>query len=258
MATPADIVERALMPAELAERMPHARLLLSDEPQMESPEHYEQLALLTSTLQWAWRERSGFFIGANLSIYYDRNELTRRRFCGPDLFVVNAAEPAKRNSWVVWEEGGRYPDLIIELLSDSTAATDRNGKKRLYQDVFRTPEYFWFHPITLEFEGFRLSAEHRYEPIPPDASGHRLSEALQMRLGVHERQLRFFDLDGALIPTPAESALQEQAEAEAQRQIAETERARADAERARAEAERQRADALADRLRAAGLDPGQK
>jgi Uma2 family endonuclease len=255
MATPAEVVERALMPAELAERMPHARLLLSDEPQMESPEHYEQLALLTTTLQWAWRHRSGFFIGANLSIYYDRNQLTRRRFCGPDLFVVNEAEPAKRNSWVVWEEGGRYPDLIIELLSDSTAPTDRNGKKRLYQDVFRTPEYFWFHPLTLEFEGFRLSAEHRYEPIPADARGQRLSEALRMRLGVHARKLRFFDLDGELIPTPAESALQEHAEAEAQRRLAEAEHARAETEHARAEAERRRADALAARLRAAGLDP---
>ncbi len=33
---------------------------------------------------------------------------------------------------------GKYPDLIIELLSESTATTDRNLKKSLYQDRFRT------------------------------------------------------------------------------------------------------------------------
>lgn len=33
---------------QLAERMPDARELLSDEPEMESTQHYQQLALLVS------------------------------------------------------------------------------------------------------------------------------------------------------------------------------------------------------------------
>jgi len=38
---------------------------------------------------------------------------------------------------------GKYPNLIVEILSDSTAAIDRGLKKQLYQ-AFRTPDYFWF------------------------------------------------------------------------------------------------------------------
>ncbi len=212
--------------AEFAEQMPNARLILSDEPQLESPEHYEQLALLTTSLNWNWRDRQGFFIGANLSIYYDRSELLRRKFCGPDFFLVKDVEPAKRNSWVVWEEGGRYPDLIIEILSDSTAKTDRVDKKQLYQNIFRTPEYFWFHPYTLEFQGFQLSKKLIYEPIN-DTNGMKWSNALQMYLGIHTNKLRFYSQDGNLIPTPAKSA----------------------------EIERKRAEALAAKLQELGIDP---
>ena len=129
---------------QLAERMPDARELLSDEPEMESTQHYQQLAMLVSHLEWYWRERNDFFIGANLTVYYAHEQLQRRQFRGPDFFLVREVTRAPRNSWVVWEEGGRYPDLIIELLSDSTALVDRTDKKSLYQNIFRTPEYFWF------------------------------------------------------------------------------------------------------------------
>ncbi|MFM7440722.1 MAG: Uma2 family endonuclease, partial [Snowella sp.] len=79
--------------------------------------------------------------------------------------------------WVVWEEDGRYPDLIIELLSDSTANVDRTTKLDLYAGRFHTPEYFYFSPETLEFAGFRLDF-NQYRPIPPNAQGWLWSESL--------------------------------------------------------------------------------
>jgi hypothetical protein len=87
----------------------------------------------------------------------------------------------------VWEEGGRYPDVIVELLSNSTEKVDRTTKKQLYQDSFRTPEYFWFHPETLELAGFRLSGAS-YRPILGDERDWRYSEQLGLYLGVHEGQ----------------------------------------------------------------------
>ena len=75
-----------------------------------------------------------------------------RDFRGPDFFVVLGAEKSPRKSWVVWQEGGVYPHVIIELLSSSTAQVDRGLKKELYQNIFRTPDYFWFDPDLLEFE----------------------------------------------------------------------------------------------------------
>ena len=106
----------------LDELMPDATLLESDEPEMESSLHYLQLALLVSCLDWLWRDRQDYFIGANLTIYFSRQQLKNRDFRGPDFFLVTNTQNHPRRSWVVWEEDGKYPDLIIELLSTSTAA----------------------------------------------------------------------------------------------------------------------------------------
>lgn len=193
--------------AELADLMPDATQLESNEPEMESSLHYAQLALLVACLEWLWRDQTDFFIGANLTVYFSREQLKSRDFRGPDFFLVKQTEKRPRKSWVVWEEGGQYPDLIIELLSPATAKTDRHLKKLLYQDRFRTPEYFWFSPETLEFEGYRLIGQH-YEPIELNPSGQRWSEVLGLFLGVQDGVLRYFQSSGELVPTPEEAAVQ--------------------------------------------------
>jgi Uma2 family endonuclease len=225
---------------ELEAQMPDGRRLISDEPEMESSLHYLQLLLLVTSLEWAWRDRQDFFIGANLTIYFSRQQLKHRDFRGPDFFLVNHTTPEPRSSWVVWEEDGRYPDLIIELLSDSTAPVDRTTKRQLYGERFHTPEYFYFSPETLEFQGFRLDLNH-YEPIIPNDRGWLWSEILGFFLGIEGRQLRYFSLEGALLPTPEEAAR--------------AERARAEQATQRAEQATQRADRLAAQLRALGVEP---
>lgn len=193
---------------QLEAQMPDATLLLSDEPEMESSLHYMQLLLLVTCLEWLWRDRKDFFIGANLTIYYSRQQLRNRDFRGPDFFLVMGTQKYPRNSWVVWEEDGRYPDLIIELLSDSTANVDRTVKKQLYQNQFRTPEYFWFSPSDLEFVGFRLVG-NQYQEIAGDERGWRWSEVLGLYLGVEAGKVRYFTLNGDLVLTPEEAAQQD-------------------------------------------------
>ncbi|NEN88794.1 MAG: Uma2 family endonuclease [Okeania sp. SIO3H1] len=198
---------------ELEAIMPDATQLESDEPEMESSQHYTQLMLLVICLEWLWRDRNDYFIAANLTIYYSRQQLKTRDFRGPDFFLVKQTQKQPRKSWVVWEENGKYPNLIIELLSDSTARVDRNLKKELYQDNFRTPEYFWFDPETMEFMGFRLQ-QNRYEEIQPNQSGWRWSQELELYLGVDGGELRYFTANGELLPTPQESAIQEKLQAQ--------------------------------------------
>lgn len=238
-----------------AARMPDGHALDSDEPQMETTLHQRALVMLQTTLDWHWRERNDYFIGANLSVYYDLDELRRRRFFGPDFFLVRGCSPHPRRSWVVWQEGGRYPDLIVELLSERTAHIDRGAKRTHYQNIFRTPEYFWFDPLSLEFEGFRLGATRVYEPIAPDAAGRRFSEVMDLALGVEDDELHLYDPAGRRLPSPAEAALAGMEEATAERERADAEQVRAETERQRAEAEHRRAEALAARLRALGIDP---
>ena len=217
----------AITARELELQMPDASKLLSDEPEMESSLHYMQLLLLVNCLEWAWQERDDFFIGANLTIYFSRQQLKNRDFRGPDFFLVKNTTREPRNSWVVWEEDGRYPDLIIELLSDSTANVDRTTKLDLYAERFHTPEYFYFSPDTLEFAGFRLDF-NQYRSITANAQGWLWSEVLGFFLGVHDRQLRYFSLEGVIIPTPQEAAKNEILKANQAIQRVEQESQRAD------------------------------
>ena len=255
----------------VALELPKIGHLESIEPQMETPAHSEQLEILLAILRWLWQGRKDIYFRSNATIHFSTEQLKTRDFRGPDLFVVKDPKQRKegdRNSWVVWEEDGRYPDFIIELLSQKTANKDRGEKKEIYQNIFRTPEYFYFSPAKTktteknEFAGFRLLAG-KYEPIQPNANGWLWSEVLGLYLGVHkgdflgERRelLRFYFPDGTLVPYPAEAAnreRQQREQAEEKMELERQQRERAEAERDRERSER---EALLEKLRAAGIDP---
>ncbi|NCQ76616.1 MAG: Uma2 family endonuclease [Microcystis aeruginosa W13-13] len=182
--------------------------LWSDEPPLESDLHLQQIIILLSCLELLWQEKNDYYASGNLTIYYNEEQLKKHDFCGPDFFVVLDTEKRPRKSWVVWGEQGKYPNVIVEILSDSTANIDRNNKKILYQNTFRTPNYFWFDPNTLEFQGFTI-LEGQYQAISANDRGYLWSEQLGLYLGIFERKLRYFTVDGQLVPTPQEAELQQ-------------------------------------------------
>ena len=230
--------------------------LWSDEPPLETDRHLQQILLLLASLSWWWRDRPDapgggrhdFFMAGNLTIYFNPAQLKTQDFRGPDFFVVLDTDDRERKSWVVWQEDYKFPNLIVELLSDSTAQVDRVDKKKIYQTDFKTPEYFWFDPYSLEFKGFRLQPSRRYRAIKPTRQGWCWSEQLQLYLGVREKKLRFFTPEGELVPAPVEAAL-------AERQRADREQQRADREQQRADREQQRAEQLLAKLQALGIPP---
>jgi Uma2 family endonuclease len=124
--------------------------LYSDEPPLATDLHLQQIILLLECLNWSWQDRNDFYASANSTIYFSEKQLKHRDFRGPDFFVVLGVERRPRKSWVVWAEDGKTPHLVIEILSESTAAIDRGLKKQLYQDVLKVYDYFWFDPDTLE------------------------------------------------------------------------------------------------------------
>ncbi|MEB3126316.1 MAG: alanine-zipper protein, partial [Synechococcales bacterium] len=79
-------------------------------------------------------------------------------------------------------------------------------------------------------------------------------ESLGFFLGIHNNQLRYFSVEGKLIPTPEEAAKDGMRKAE--QATAKAEQATAKAEQAilRAEQEKSRADRLAEKLEALGID----
>lgn len=235
-------------------------LVYSDGVPLDSNWERIQMNLLIDVIRQAMAEcgRTDFFTGGNMFVYHSIEQARdvaqgRPYLRGPDVFFVDGVEDHDRKTWVSWEEGGRLPDVIVELLSPSTATMDRTTKKDVYARIFRTPEYFLYEPRTEELEGFRLVGD-RYVPLLPDAEGRVWSEKLGLKLGlwhglrtgVETTWVRLFD-DGRLVPTKDEAA---EAVAEAERRRAEAERrraevadARAEAAEATAEAERRRAEA---------------
>jgi Uma2 family endonuclease len=202
----------------------------SNEPPLETDFHRNQIDLLIRLLKHWWQDRPDVYISGNLTVYYNEQQLKKRDFRGPDIFIVLGTEKKDRRSWAVWEEGGKYPNVVIELLSSATAAVDKGAKKELYQNVWRVPNYFWFHPQTLEFAGFHL-VDGRYETLVPTDAGWLWSEQIQLFLGIHGQQLRCFTVEGNLIALPEE------------------------AERQAKEQAQQRAERLAQMLRSQGIDP---
>ncbi len=225
-------------------KLPVLELPTEDGIPLETNWHRIQMNLLIDSVHYHWRDRHDYFAGGNMFIYFSFEQVRNRDYRGPDFFVVKDVDGEQdRAAWVVWEEEGRYPDVIVELSSPSTLDVDLGTKKALYERTFRTPEYFCYDPDSAQLVGWRLETG-RYVDLEPHEQGWLWSEELGVWLGTWQGEfqrvtatwLRFYTTDGDLVPTLAE--------AEAQR--ADTEAWRAKLEARRAEA----AEAEVSRLRA--------
>jgi len=233
---------------------PPTDLIFDDGVPLESNRHRIAMNVLIDSALNALQQKPDSFVGGNMFVYYSRNQAMNRDFRGSDFFVVLDVDGSKeRQGWVTWEEEGRYPDVIIELMSPSTAKVDQVEKKQLYARTFRTAEYYIYDPFEPDsLQGWRLNGS-QYQAILPDDRSWLWCDRLGLWLGTWEGRLRrepptetcswlrFYDSESNLILLPEE--------------IAEQERQRAEQERQRAEQERQRAERLAARLRELGEDP---
>ena len=248
---------------------------------MESDWHVVSITLLDELVRNHLGTPQNYFCGGNMFIYYSveqaeeieqyvETETPKRkpRFKGPDFFLVRDVDGTKpRDSWVVWQEDGRYPDLVVEFVSPSTRGKDVDANAQFYAHVFRVPEYFWFDRRSGELVGYRLSGSG-YVRIEPNERGWLWSEQLGAYVGVWRGSyrgrvwswLRLWDSAGELVLTreereARERAAREQAEARAEQAEARAEQAEARAAQERAERERLQAELerLLERLRQQGV-----
>jgi Uma2 family endonuclease len=205
-------------------------LVYEDGSPLDNALHRIQMTLMIDLVRhvMASRGRKDYYTGGDMFVYYSPEQARdvvagRPYFRGPDWFFVGGAEPREgRKAWVIWKEGGRLPDIILELLSPSTEKIDRNDKMKLYSRVFRTPEYYLYDFETSKLEGYRLAGD-LYQPMRPDEQGRLRSEVLDLDFGLWNGRveeetadwIRLFQPDGSLVPTTAERA--EAAEAEVAR-----------------------------------------
>jgi Uma2 family endonuclease len=189
-----------------------------------------QLSLFRSVIGQLMDERgrNDYCIGGNNFVYYSPEQAWdvyegRPYYRGPDLFFVDHVPQRPRKAWVSWEEGGRLPDLIVELLSPSTETVDRGVKMDLHARVFGTSEYYLYDFDTAVLESYRLSGT-AYRPVRPDRNGRFRSDVLGLDLGIWQgvvdnwdaSWIRPFFPDGRLAPTRAEAERRRADEAEAE------------------------------------------
>src|SRR5438876_5058676 len=156
-----EVVERIIVPDT-----PTIELPTEDGLPLESNWHRSQINLLIDSVRQLWTGRTDFFTGGNMFVYYSMQQVRNRDYKGPDFFVVKNVDGVKdRPCWIVWEENSRFPDVIVELLSPTTADADLGAKKHLYERTFKTPEYYCYDPDSRRLLGWRLEKAFQYAPI---------------------------------------------------------------------------------------------
>ncbi len=219
-------------------------VVLEDGVPVEKTIHLLAMMLFRHLAQNRLRELGpDFHVGANQFVYYSveqarevareerqlalfaegrRSEKPKKSaFRGPDAFIARGVANRERDAWIAWEEGDRLPDLVLELLSPSTAKVDYGEKKRLYQDVFKSSEYFLYEPRAEIADGYRL-LDHTYQRIPRTGAGRLWSSVLEVEVGVWHGEydglegpwLRLFYPDGRLVLTTEEQERQAREAAE--------------------------------------------
>src|SRR5437868_1068353 len=109
---------------------PNVELVETDGEPLETLWHFSAIGLLLDSVCWHFRDRTNYFVAGNMFLYYSEEQARNRDYRGPDFFYVDGVDGRRlRRWWAVWEEDGRYPDVIMELLSPTTAVLDRTVKK---------------------------------------------------------------------------------------------------------------------------------
>jgi len=208
--------------------------------------------LLEAILAIIWAERTDWFFGVDMGIYYH----PEKPAIVPDGFlslgVERVLDEGLRLSYVLWEEQ-KVPILALEVVSQQRRG-EYTEKKQFYaeMEVLYYAIYNPFRRRKAALEIYRLvSGEYVLQPGNPlwmPEIGLGMGTARGTYQGITREWLYWYNQAGERLLTPEERISQAE-------QIAQLERQRTDLERQRADLERQRAERLAERLRSLGINP---
>ncbi len=251
--------------------LPPTDLIFDDGEPLESNRHRIAMNALIEAIYQANQGRKDFFAGGNMFLYYSSKQVRTQDFREPDFFAVLDVDGDKqRQGWVVWEEEGRYPDIIVELMSPTTAKIDKGEKKKIYEQTFRTQDYIIYDPFDENsLKGWTLGEDRKYQDLVPDNQGWLWCKTLGLWLGKWTGRIlqeegtwiRFYDREKNLILLGTEKAEQEKLRAEQEKIRADRAEANFQQEQQEKErvltqlaAERKQIEMLRDRAKALGID----
>jgi Uma2 family endonuclease len=200
----------AVMPSARARRVSYPE---SDgKPLGETDQHRDLMTDLIFALKW-FLSNVRAYVAGNLFVYFEEGH--PRSFVAPDVFVVLGVQQRQRRIYQAWKEGGRLPDMVIELTSKKTQAADQTTKLALYARL-GVREYFLFDPygeyLEPRLQGYRL-VNGSYEPMPEYPLR---SVVLGLDLREEDNALRLYNpITGVRLPTAVEVELSRRAAEEA-------------------------------------------
>lgn len=201
-----------------------------EEPMAETDEHRDWMVALIEMLKEWFRDRQDVYVSGNIFVYYEKGRPSA--VFSPDAFVVIGVPKKKRRTYKTWLEGGKVPDVVFEVSSESTSAEDEGSKKALCRRL-GIKEYFLYDPdgeyLDPKLQGYQL-VNGKYLSMPFERETGFYSEKLGLYLRLEGNNLRLVNPQtGQFLWTPEEVHAAYRAEAQS-RQQAELEIARLQAE----------------------------
>jgi Uma2 family endonuclease len=218
------------------------------DPMPEGSTHRVEMTGIVFALHRYLADLPAVHVDGNVLIYYHEGAPNER--VSPDAFVAMDVPRGQREAYFVWVEG-KFPDLVVEIVSPNNTERELRGKRQLYARL-KAREYVVCDPLGLRnvaLEGYRI-VEGRTTPITQLPSGGVWSAVLGAELRMVDGRLRIIDPGtGNPVPVPEdlEQALDGESAArrEAESRAAQETRARQAAEERTAQEARARREAEA-------------
>ncbi len=111
-------------------------------PIAETPIHRLNLTGLIEMLRDHSEGDRTVYISGKMFLY--DAEGNPKQVVSPDVFLALSVGDRDRRIYCTWLEGGKGPDLVVEMTSTSTRMEDAVKKFLIYQDILQVREYFRF------------------------------------------------------------------------------------------------------------------
>jgi Uma2 family endonuclease len=198
-------------------------------------------SLLKHLLGTLFSDRTDWFFGINMGIFYDPDlpPVIPNAFLSIGVETIRADQETLRSSYLLWEENGIIPQIVIEVVSQKYQG-EYGAKKDLYEDL-GVLYYLVYNPnrrLKSHLEMYRL-VNGKYELVRDDSLwmpeiGLGVGTADYCYNGVTRKWLFWQDEQSNRYQTPQEQFTQTQIQLQA---------------------EQARSQRLADRLRELGINP---
>lgn len=202
-------------------------------PMADNTKQFRWIMVIYHNLEWLFADDPNVFVAGDLLWYpVEGNNKIRQ---APDVMVVFGRPKGDRGSYMQWKESNIAPQVVFEILSPGNTLTEMNKKQVLY-DRYGVEEYYLYDPDKNDLSGWLRSGE-RLDVI--ESMENWTSPRLGICFNRSEDELQITRPDSRLFANYVDISRRLEL---AEQQI---------------EQERQRAERLAERLRAAGIDPEQ-